>query len=154
VRAISVKQPWAWAIVDGGKNIENRGRSTPWRTAIGEVLAIHASLSYDEDAYSLPLATAHGLRLGFADPVHPMKNDELFPRGFILGQARLYDVHHWSQCEGACSPWAQPDQWHLRFHNAEPWTEPVPARGALGLWTLADLPTDVQSPMSRWRAEK
>lgn len=141
MRAISVMQPWAWALVEGGKDVENRSRATPWRSAIGEYLAIHASLRYDEDAYSRPLAVAHGLRLGFADPVHPMKNDELFPRGVILGQARLYDVHPWGACLGVCSPWAQEDQWHLRFKNAEPWTEPLAVRGALGLWTV---PTDAQ----------
>ena len=38
--ALSIRQPWAWAILHAGKDIENRS----WRTAFrGEVL-IHAGL--------------------------------------------------------------------------------------------------------------
>jgi len=41
MKAISIKQPWAWLIVNGYKDIENRSWSTNFR---GRVY-IHASLS-------------------------------------------------------------------------------------------------------------
>lgn len=41
--AISIRQPWAWAIVHGQKDIENRSWATRFR---GPVL-IHASKTYD-----------------------------------------------------------------------------------------------------------
>jgi|SRR5947209_791108 len=40
-RALSVKQPWAWLIVNGFKDIENRS----WRTNHRGPLLIHAGLS-------------------------------------------------------------------------------------------------------------
>lgn len=42
--AISVRQPWAWAIVYAGKDIENRGQ-VPVRYGIGAVgrRAVHAA---------------------------------------------------------------------------------------------------------------
>lgn len=40
MKALSVKQPWAWAIMRAGKTIENR----PRRTHLRETIAIHASL--------------------------------------------------------------------------------------------------------------
>lgn len=39
VRLLSIRQPWAWAIVQGGKDVENRSYPTRYR---GTVL-IHAS---------------------------------------------------------------------------------------------------------------
>lgn len=45
--AMSVRQPWAWGIVEGGKPLENRSeKSNVLRMArkrIGELVAIHAS---------------------------------------------------------------------------------------------------------------
>ncbi|MET7669386.1 hypothetical protein [Micromonospora luteifusca] len=42
LRAITVKQPWAWAIAHGGKNIENRSRDITYRGR----LAIHADKAW------------------------------------------------------------------------------------------------------------
>lgn len=46
VKALSVKQPWAWCIFNG-KNVENR----TWRTKYRGKLFIHASKSFDKEAY-------------------------------------------------------------------------------------------------------
>ena len=45
MKALTVKQPWAQAIIDGPKDIENRAYH--WRQAPGW-LAIHVGQSYDE----------------------------------------------------------------------------------------------------------
>lgn len=42
-RVLSVKQPWAWAIVSGLKHVENRSWATPYRGTI----YIHASRQLD-----------------------------------------------------------------------------------------------------------
>jgi hypothetical protein len=44
--ALSIQQPWAWAILNAGKDIENRNWNTPIR---GRVL-IHASARFDKSA--------------------------------------------------------------------------------------------------------
>lgn len=46
LRALSVRQPWAWLIVNGFKDIENRSRRTHHRGP----LLIHAGLSLDDCA--------------------------------------------------------------------------------------------------------
>ena len=51
---LSIKQPWAWLITDGGKDIENR----TWRTAHRGPFLIHASGRVDEAA----LDALRGLR--------------------------------------------------------------------------------------------
>jgi hypothetical protein len=52
VKALSIRQPWAWAILRAGKDVENR----PERIArmaeklIGQRIYIHAGLKLDESA--------------------------------------------------------------------------------------------------------
>jgi len=46
MKAISVRQPWAWAIIHAGKDIENRS----WKTNYRGPLLIHAGANYDADA--------------------------------------------------------------------------------------------------------
>ena len=46
MRALSVRQPWAWAIARGHKAILNRGRDTGFRGLV----AVHSSLRIDLEA--------------------------------------------------------------------------------------------------------
>jgi hypothetical protein len=131
-RAITVRQPWAWAIVYGGKDVENRGRRAPWDTAVGERLAIHAAKGCDEDDLQ-DVAALMG-------PVSWEDTEYLDFRGAVIGTALLAGVHHSTTCRNRCSRWAQPDQWHLELTDVVPIVQPVPARGALGLWLLRDIP--------------
>lgn len=43
MRAITLWQPWASLIAEGIKTIETRPKQHPWRSAIGETIAVHAS---------------------------------------------------------------------------------------------------------------
>jgi len=43
MKCLSLKQPWAWAVVNGLKDIENR----KWKTKFRGELLIHASMNYD-----------------------------------------------------------------------------------------------------------
>lgn len=42
MKAITLHQPWASLMAEGIKTIETRGRRSPWHTAIGQRVAIHA----------------------------------------------------------------------------------------------------------------
>ena len=46
-RAISIRQPWAWAVIHGGKDVENRSETAAraYRPAVGQRVFIHASAS-------------------------------------------------------------------------------------------------------------
>lgn len=67
MKALSIRQPWAWLIANGHKDIENRTSHTNFR---GDFL-IHASKKFEgkfgfliKDAKSLPAIPCKG-RLGF-----------------------------------------------------------------------------------------
>ena len=130
MRAISIKQPWAHAIATGRKVVENRVRPHPWRSAVGEVLAVHSSLGADDNARGHPamIRYMHALRTqgGWTE------------NGAVLATVRLVDVHQ--ACDGCCDPtYAQADTWHLVLDDVRPLTVPIGCRGALGLWTVPQL---------------
>src|SRR5260221_9112249 len=64
---LSVSQPWAWLIVNAGKDIENRG----WMTHYRGMIAIHAPLKVDEAFF-------------FRDDLYPLNWDRLpLPSGIM-----------------------------------------------------------------------
>ena len=76
VRALSVRQPWAWLIVNGVKDIENR----PGRTHLRGPLLIHAGLSREgytkniewverKHGISVPLGLDFGGIVGVVDVI-------------------------------------------------------------------------------------
>lgn len=86
--ALSVRQPWAWAILHAGKAVENRRWATDYR---GELL-IHAGKTVEDDAVDVVAAVA-----GRDVP-------EGLPTGGVVGRVRLVDVHHADDCYMTCSP--------------------------------------------------
>jgi hypothetical protein len=95
LRALSVKQPWAHAIVHLGKDVENRTRCNSHRG----LLLIHASASMTPDYY----AEAGGFidrvrsRLGI---IPRLPRPSLIERGGIVGIVEVVDCVHESS-----SPW-------------------------------------------------
>jgi len=126
VRAISVCQPYAWAIVAGLKDVENRLYGTPHRG----LLAIHA-----------PLRPYVGMRdiLHPDRPVHLEENGVLVPHdemiyGAILGVVNLIDCVRPSHAYYPPSRWAHgPWCWLLR--NPRQFAKPVPYKGRQRIWT-------------------
>jgi len=47
IKALSIQQPWAWAILHAGKPVENRS----WNTSVRGIIAIHAGKKYDRDGH-------------------------------------------------------------------------------------------------------
>lgn len=148
MKALTVQQPWAWAIVHGGKDVENRTQTWSYRGP----LAIHAGLRWSTlerrgNGVWVHLTTA----MREADLPMPWAR-AAFTFGAILGVVDLVDVHRsrprrypmsGPPVEACCeSPWAearlgQPgDVVHLVLENPRPLQVPVPCRGALGLWTV------------------
>lgn len=143
MRAISVMQPWAWAILRGGKTVENRTNRKGQAAARAQFnrpgpLLIHAgqryagSGAYDDVKAMSPL-----------DPGAPglPGADPAWTFGAILGAVDLVSVHTADECmaSGAlCSPWAEPDAAHLVLENPRVLAVPVEYRGSLGLWQVTD----------------
>ena len=76
--ALSVRQPWAWLLVNGYKDVENRNWSTNFR---GDCL-IHAGKSFDKDGYEW-------IKRNFKDI--PLPQPDEFKRGGIVGWVRVTD---------------------------------------------------------------
>ncbi|WLP90235.1 ASCH domain-containing protein [Gordonia sp. NB41Y] len=118
MRAITVRQPWAWQIIHQRKDVENRTRNIAG--AYRGPVAIHAALKYDDVAMT---------RLPMHAPDWATKR-RAFWTGVILGVVDLVDV-----VENSTSEWAQPGMKHLVLANPRALAEPIPCKGALGLWT-------------------
>jgi hypothetical protein len=99
-RAISIRQPWAHAILHLGKDVENR----PMRTHYRGRIFIQASLKVEEDE-------AGELKL---DP------DEL-STGAIVGSVEIVDC-----VRGSKSKWANRGQWHWVLKNPRVLAKPIP----------------------------
>ena len=154
MKALTIRQPWAWAVIHAGKTVENRSRNIA-----GEYrgpVAIHAGLKIDEAGQHDQLireAWTGETRLS-PDPdrptfCHDVPWRKAFSYGRIIGIADLVDAHYvdghserWdaeAEQNATCSPWAHHGPtWHLVFANPRPLAHPIPARGRLGLWTLPD----------------
>lgn len=115
VRVLTVRQPWATALVSGGKDVENRQWHTDWR---GWVL-VHAGLVTET-------FISADLRRRLHDP-------STLPKGVVLGAIHLDDVR--SPVRPCCSVWAARGQFHW-IHDpsrAIPLVQPVAWKGAQGL---------------------
>lgn len=81
--ALSIRQPWAWLILNAGKDVENRGWPTKFR---GRVL-VHASKGMTRDEYDDaedPLQCCGG-------PVIDLPAFEDLERGGIVGSVEIVD---------------------------------------------------------------
>ena len=153
MKALTVQQPWAWAIIHGGKDVENRTQVWSYRGP----LAIHAGQRISKRGLNTvpDIVAAESLLLG-ADLARDAMLAGSKVLGAIIGVVDLVDVHtavvygtRTSVAELDCceSPWAETgytehggrqrrDIVHLVLENPRPLSEPIPCRGALGLWNL------------------
>lgn len=120
--AISVRQPWAWSIIYGGKDIENRD----WPTRIRGRVLIHAAKGMTDDEYHDTVVFAHGL--GVSVPMATMLH-----RGGIIGSVEIVDC-----VERSPSPWFF-GRFGFVLRNPIP-CEFRPMRGALGFFKVPETP--------------
>ncbi|KWT89300.1 MULTISPECIES: ASCH domain-containing protein [unclassified Variovorax] len=124
MKALSVRQPWAWLIVNGFKDIENR----TWSTRQRGTILVHASQGMTRREYqevvmflvtSLPAATRPHLP--------PFEDLE---RGGIVGQVDIVDC-----VTDSTSPWYMGA---VGFVLANAQTLPFrPLKGALGFFEVS-----------------
>jgi len=87
--ALSLRQPWAWLVVHGGKDVENRRWSTRFR---GEFL-VHAAKGMTADEYDGAVSFVAGVRgFGWDEAAAFLPTPKALVRGGIIGRARLVDV--------------------------------------------------------------
>jgi hypothetical protein len=118
MKAISIKQPWAWLIVNGLKDIENRDWIT-WER--GHVL-IHAGKQFDNEGYAW---IAEHMQSVFEQMPEPNQYD----MGGVVGECEIVDC-----VVESTSPWFfGPFGFVIRDAKPLPF---MPCRGRLGFFEV------------------
>lgn len=120
MKALSILQPWAWLIVHGHKDIENRG----WRTNVRGRILVHAGKTYTRYAhrmYLMEILDDFGIQLPRYEEIQ---------RGGIVGAVNIVDC-----VEQYLSRWKDDDSWGFVLANPEvlPFK---PYRGQLGFFEV------------------
>lgn len=112
--ALSVQQPWAWLIVNGYKDIENRD----WATKVRGIIGVHAGKTFDREGYQFIRVT---------HPDIPMPNIGEFEMGGIVGRTTIVDCVTASR-----SRWFE-GKYGFVVKDSEP-LRLMPCRGMLGFF--------------------
>jgi hypothetical protein len=123
VFALSVRQPWAWAIIHAGKDMENRS----WKRWMKDWkfrarIAIHASSGMTKDEYDAAADVINDIL-----PTRQCPLPHELVRGAIIGSVEIID-NVWE----SASPWFM-GPGALVLAHPEPCL-PIAAKGALGLF--------------------
>jgi hypothetical protein len=111
MRALSVRQPWAHAILHLGKDVENRPK--PNWAHLNERVLIQASLTVTDDERD----AAKKLKLDIKE----------LRRGYIVGSVEIVCC-----VDNSKSKWAIKGQWHWILENPRVLAKPILFKGALG----------------------
>lgn len=131
MKAITLWQPWAWAIMSAGKRVENRSWPAP-RALVGQRIAIHAGMRVDE----------WGIEV--VEEITDAPVPTPLTTGAIVGTARVTGCVRAANAEVMTSWHFGPWCWELEDVRAL--EEPVPCKGRQGLW---DLPPEVEAEIER-----
>jgi hypothetical protein len=161
MKALSLTQPWAQLVAIGAKKVETRG----WQTAYRGWLAIHATISVPPAARKLCLTEPFGNALTaggipgavWTDGQVRGADHRALPLGAIVAVANLHRCGEIRRTpDGQVIVHGQglpitderelvfgdytPGRYGWVLTNVQPLREPIPCRGALGLW---DVPSEV-----------
>ena len=156
MKVLSVKNPYAYLIVHGIKDVENRSWKTDYR---GELL-IHCSgkdqvdiyddflpkeilIEYDNYWKAKDKGQDYEIQNKFARKMAELdiqtekiiiKDKQIFYKsGLILGKVNLVDIARDSK-----SIWAEKNCYHWILENPVLFDNPIEAKGKLGLWKYAE----------------
>lgn len=123
-RALTLKQPWAWLIIHGCKNIENR----PWNTRFRGRFYVHTSKEHHKVDYdrALQLCNEMGVEL-------PPYGSSVYQCGGIIGAATIVTV---LPREDVLA-WKFQGQYGFVLGYRQP-TNFIPCKGALNFWRVPE----------------
>ena len=121
MKAISIKQPWTWAILNG-KPVENR----TWPTHYTGPILLHAGKKFDLEGYAWLLKHRELLTA-------EIPHKDQFPMGGIVGEAKIVDCVDNHPSPFFFGPWG------FVFEDSFA-VELYPLKGQLGLF---DVPIDI-----------
>ena len=117
MRALSIRQPWAWLVVNGYKDIENRTWSTTFRGRI----YVHAGQRMVADDY--PDQREYTTQAGIVIPAQ-------LARGAIIGEVTITGCLSFSDSPWFCGPYG------FTLEDPVAYDTPVPFRGQLGFFPV------------------
>ena len=139
MKALSIRQPWAWLIAAGYKDIENRS----WHTQVRGTILIHAGKTVEDPEYPQQLMQFQIARESDdkdydADTIKEVQAinryrtayDSPAMRGAIIGAAEISDCLH-----ASTSLWYQGDHGFL-LRNPKLFDVPIPWIGKLGFFEV------------------
>lgn len=151
MKALSLRQPWAWLVVTGYKTIETR----TWKTNYRGLLLIHASGKWDKRAEADYRAILEEAYRGTGLPILPLHNIERAYRSSAIDSVKFTGGIIGFVGLSACMPFTKLE-WHytakrhlvplgwgyegrLAWHmyNATKFPESIACKGMLKLWTPA-----------------
>lgn len=135
MKILSIRQPWAWAIINAGKDVENRS----WPTKVRGRVLVHAGVYVpdENDAEDMLDASGLGMVERAALAGRAFKSGLLKERGGIVGSVEIVDC-----VTDYPSPWFfGPYGFVLRDPRPLPFT---PLRGRLGFF---DAPPEVMDQL-------
>ena len=124
MKALSIKQPWAYLICNGFKDVENRD----WATQYRGPLLVHSSKYTDDD--SIAGAKAIMDRLDIPWPARATV-PQVMALGAIVGMVEIVDCVSESD-----SPWFV-GEYGFVLRNPRI-IQPIPYKGRLGLYDIPD----------------
>ncbi|AXH76813.1 MAG: ASC-1-like protein [Caudoviricetes sp.] len=134
--ALTIRQPWAWAIFEAGKNIENR----TWSTGHRAKLWIHTSKQLILNGYSMKAEEnrqAIAMIYGISEKVWAESSNEIAKAtGAIIGSVDLVGIkaiHRHPE-----NPWHMDGQYGWELENPVLLDRPIFCKGQLGLWDCSE----------------
>lgn len=145
MKAITIWPEWAWAIINLGKNVENRS----WIIPPG-LYALHAGMRFNGkglSAHHRRIATDIVFRTALSEQLTEEQTDRLYklkpddiPFSSIVGVIRVTGHTHPKDITVRIG-WYDGNAIANHIELVSVLTTPIKCKGALGLWTV---PTDIQ----------
>ena len=127
MKALSVMQPWAWLIVHGLRDIENRG----WPTTFRGRICVHASSRWDTAAAHRQALSLLARKCGTREAQRVWAEMQANGRpGCIVGEVDIVDCVTSSR-----SLWFA-GKYGFVLANAVAYKSPIPQRGGTGLFDV------------------
>lgn len=132
MKALSIKQPWAWLICAGYKDVENRS----WRTDFRGRIYVHAGKKADEVVW----ADVFRGRVADVDSIFRAMRESNKPEqlGAIIGEVDIVGCkfRFGEENDNLYSPWHVPGQYGLILKNPVLYDKPIPYKGQLGFFEV------------------
>ena len=136
MKALSIRQPWAWLICSGIKDVENRG----WPTAVRGRVYVHAGRTMDVNIPSWRRGGGVGsTEEWILDRLTPEQRDAYHSarrsRGAIIGEVEIVNCRyrHGENAGEDFSMWHAHGSHGFYLEDAVLYAEPIPCKGRLGM---------------------